>query len=338
MATPPRLVPRLRVPRELETWIHVLLAKRPRDRFACAADALGALRSLGEPYLEAQASAPSSLGALPTATSGTSEITHAATSGMAAVAPRAVPSPEESLREATERMRGHAEPASAETPLDSPLSITGIGLGVHGLRTIPLIGREREQAFLLSRLDRVRDERRPRAVVLRGREGQGKTRLAQWLVEHAIETGHAYPLWSAFGTQTSDAVARAIARALGVEGLSLSELATRLGDHPTEPALDALPESALGHATQPSERFRAIVSLLSVLGARRPVLLILDDAHLAREALGLAEHLLRLRSGAPSILLVLTVREETLDERSSEAAMLEALERGPRVERVTLGP
>ena len=350
LATPPRLVPRLRVPRELETWIHVLLAKRPRDRFACAADALGALRSLGEPYLEAQASAPSSLGALPTATSGTSEITHAATSGMAAVAPRAVPSPEESLREATERMRGHAEPASAETPLDSPLSITGIGLGVHGLRTIPLIGREREQAFLLSRLDRVRDERRPRAVVLRGREGQGKTRLAQWLVEHAIETGHAYPLWSAFGTQTSDAVARAIARALGVEGLSLSELATRLGDHPTEPALDALPESAraevlsvlapsaLGHATQPSERFRAIVSLLSVLGARRPVRLILDDAHLAREALGLAEHLLRLRSGAPSILLVLTVREETLDERSSEAAMLEALERGPRVERVTLGP
>src|SRR5690606_27034225 len=49
LAAPPRLAPRFAVPSDFEAWIGILLAKRPRDRFAFASDALAALRSLGGP-------------------------------------------------------------------------------------------------------------------------------------------------------------------------------------------------------------------------------------------------------------------------------------------------
>ena len=139
-----------------------------------------------------------------------------------------------------------------------------------------------------------------------------------------------------------------IARHLRVEGLPRAEVEERLSHHPTEPALDALDEverarlldllapSGLA-GTRPAERFAAALRLFAALGARRPIVLVFDDAQLAHEPIELAEHVLRLRDVRLPALVVLTVQEEALEEREHEAALLDALAAQPGCARIELG-
>jgi predicted ATPase len=67
------------------------------------------------------------------------------------------------------------------------------------------------------------------------------------------------------------------------------------------------------------------------------VIAVFDDAHLGREAIQFAEHLLRLRGGARLPLVVLlTVQEEAIEKLPEIAALLDALADHPRAERIVL--
>jgi eukaryotic-like serine/threonine-protein kinase len=61
------------------------------------------------------------------------------------------------------------------------LPMVGTGLAVYWLRSIPVVGREREQDALWRALRDVDDERRARVVLLSGPAGCGKSRLARWI-------------------------------------------------------------------------------------------------------------------------------------------------------------
>ncbi len=381
LAAPPRLAPRFTVPIDFEAWLAVLLAKRPRDRFAYAADALRALRALGGAPLGPSSGstelvepgdtwvAPPDTSA-PTAASISSHLgsqdrtetaleaglEHAESAQLAmatAIHTRPIDALEDAVRQRAEQMRRelpYEMPALAhEEP--QPALLTGIGLGVYGLKPIPLTGRERECARLWSMVRDAWATGSPRVVELRGRAGLGKTRLAEWLVERVTETGAATALWTGLGPvpSLSEGLPRMIARHLRVEGLARAEVEERLAHHPAEPALDALDESerarlvdllapAMIAMTRPEERFAVALRLLSALGARRPLVLVFDDAQLAREPIELARHLSRVRGVRLPALIVLTVQEEALEERAEQAAELDALLEDAGGARIELGP
>ena len=75
-------------------------------------------------------------------------------------------------------------------PEASPAAeLPGVGLGLFGVRRIPVFGREEERDLLWAELRRVAVERRPAAVVLNGPAGIGKSRVAEWLCQRAHESG-----------------------------------------------------------------------------------------------------------------------------------------------------
>ena len=66
-----------------------------------------------------------------------------------------------------------------------------MGLGLFGLRAIPLIGREGEQDRLWSALREVHETGAMRALVLQGPTGGGKSHLVRWFTRRAGELGGA---------------------------------------------------------------------------------------------------------------------------------------------------
>lgn len=371
LAAPPRLAPRFTVPSDFEAWVHALLAKRPRDRFSFAADALRSLRSLGGVPL---APSPSTeLAIEPGVTWSSPGDTAAPTS---AVGPSRVGSGDRTetavedagrplelmAAELDDAVRRRADVLRLELPFELPpfahdeeeptlTLLTGIGLGVYGLKPVPLTGREAQCARLWTALREAWESGSPRVVELRGRAGLGKTRLAEWLVERVTETGAATALWTGLGPtpSPSEGIARMIARHLRVEGLTRGDVEERLWHHPTEPALDALDDAERARlvdllvpaalaVTRPEERFAVALRLMSALGARRPLVLIFDDAQRASEPIELAHHLAKLRGARLPALIVLTVQEEALEERPEEAARLDALAEQERCQRMELGP
>ena len=226
-----------------------------------------------------------------------------------------------------------------------------MGLGVYGLRSIPLAGRGRDRRALWEDLHRSAGEARPRAIVLRGRTGLGKTRLCEWLAEQALETGAASVVWSSHGATPgpTDGVTTALVRTLRLDGLSNEEADARIDaaaggalrrDERIQLATLLAPRARgrdLLGSLRPSERFAMLRRLLAAMSRRRPVLLVVDDAHHGAESIALVDHLLR-APGMLRLLAVLTAREEALEERHEEAEALAALGRRAGVRTLEIGP
>ena len=85
----------------------------------------------------------------------------------------------------------------------------GAGLGLYELRDVPLVDREPQREALWGALRRVHQGGAPVALVLRGRSGYGKSRLARWLCESAHGHGVATVVGPiAFALPTSPAPAQ----------------------------------------------------------------------------------------------------------------------------------
>jgi len=208
---PPPLALAWPAPRAFFEWVATLLAKRPAHRFGTAAAARAALLGI-DPGLAVIAPAVRAPGRRASASESTDRPTVAGSVEAAEAVPTApfpLGLPGESIARARRPSlwpRGElaVDWRSAAQPTLSR-NVLGAGLGLYGLRTIPLAGRERERDQLWSRLVEVASRERPHVVLLRGSAGLGKTRLAEWMSETALELGAAVALTATHGAQMGPA-------------------------------------------------------------------------------------------------------------------------------------
>lgn len=207
-------------------------------------------------------------------------------------------------------------------------------------RTIPLVDRRRELALLADAFERVQETSRAHLVTLFGEPGIGKSRVAQEfrasLPEHVTVL---YGRASAFEEDVTFApLAEMVRRQLGVErDAPRDEIRRRLEEvvqgccEPTEVeqvvarlgvALGLGSESRDEHKYRVAEVRAGLVTFLTGLARRGPVVLAFEDLHLAQPALlDLIEQVAREARRVPALLLCVA-RWDLLDTRPGWAGGL----------------
>ncbi len=380
-AVAPPLEPVIPVPEGFETWIHGLLRKRPEDRFQRAADAAFALASLGPPVGDVEAQPGPAVGRVRGQTrevvveggartvGGPKGRQGASTQGLSeggevGESTGMEDAPIDTVLLALQgggRGRSGDEPPIGMVASRAPLpptwrrqrpgrraaALVGAGLGLFGLRSMPMVGREVERDHLWGLLRAVQSERGVRGCVLTGPTGTGKSRLVRWLCERAHEVGAATVLKATCGEGmgVADGVPRMIARSMvsvGLDGEALlrrtERVLRRLGvDDPWQwEALSGLMAGRRERLAGPQARYAQVARYVELLGSDRPVIVWLDDVHLSVDALGLARYLLERLEGCPALLL-LTVQQEEVAEREEVIAGLAAVMGEPGVTSMEVG-
>jgi serine/threonine protein kinase/tetratricopeptide (TPR) repeat protein len=330
---PPAFVPHGPVPKGFEGWLRRMLQKDPGRRFVRAADAAWALLGLSAPA-----------GGSSVFLGGAGEVdeptTHAISFDGLWPPEQREPTDRESASPGAEppmERRSPPLPSTWEHPVSRKpsMKLIGAGLGLYGLRSIPLLGRRAERDALWRELARVHDEGQARLVVLRGVAGTGKTHLAEWIAERAHEVGGAIVMRAYHGPNpgADDGLPRMMARHLRCVGLTRPEILERTEtllrgrkvDDPREwIGLTDLMLPGGSRQTSP-ERFALLERHIQRLNRQRPVIVLLDDLQWGAESLEFARYLMRRRDEEPlALLLLLTVRDEALAERpdGNEAATL----------------
>ncbi len=353
----PPLSPTLGAPAGVEDWLRALLEKDPTRRPRSAADAARALDAL--PGL----AAPLPLGE-PGPAAASLEPTLDVVAGDD-------PTLVETTRPTFEVSAGDAEPETTvpllpmragpmppwrrDTPLVPPAALRDAGLGLFGLRGVPLVGREAERDALWAALRGACDTGLPGVIVLEGAAGTGKTRLGSWLGERAHEVGAARLLHAHHAAQPGpgDGLTPMLARALRTAGLNgdalVERVARALEAPPADPLVAAVAALLAGEVTDDTsisvrlqtaeERGVVVRRALGRLAVERALVVLLDDVVWAPDTLGFVEQAMATQHPAPfPVLFVLTARSEALPERPAAAARLEGLARPPRGRRLELGP
>lgn len=237
--------------------------------------------------------------------------------------------------------------------------LNDVGLGLYGLRSVPLVGREQERDRLWSSLKRVVMEQEGRCVILHGPAGCGKSRLANWLTERSHEVGAVTVLKANHSPipGPADGFGAMLSRHLRCSGLGRAEIFSRVETrmaattHTAREQVQAVTEliSPMGRTHDdklpsirfgnPSERYEAIRQYLAFLCGGRSVVLWLDDIHWSFDALSFVHYVMEDQSQRPlPLLMLLTVREETIAERTGEAALLDDIRQHEHTEQIEIGP
>jgi serine/threonine protein kinase/tetratricopeptide (TPR) repeat protein len=344
------------VPAGFSAWVARLLEPVPRDRFALAADAAHGLRRLGSDLVDDTATLRALVGEVgPREGEGRTISMDAAPEGpktqihlRAALAEWARPAPVLPAERVIPPMP-RLPPDAEEIPRPLPVAL---GLQVFPLRTLPLLGRQAERSALWDDLRSVRQDGRPRLVLLHGPAGTGKSRLAQWMCEQAMEAGAATVLRASAGAGGGDGIARMLSRHLGCAGLTpaaVRERVRRLLEEQsvTDPyewqALSALiapdpspPEGVAVRFANAEERYVLVARHLKRLSRVRPVVLWLDDVQWSPEALRFVQHVLD--RPLVEVLIVATVRDDVLVEQPESAELIERLAAHPLASRLAVDP
>lgn len=360
--TPPALNAKIDVPPGIEGWLHRLLAKRPEDRFRRAADALWALVKLSPPSTQPRSSTPevpaprSAPGAPAHQRSNTVRLPNPRSATVTDLPVRDIDAPTEPTASASELPASalwnrkippfpptwKVVPSAAEP---QTMQFIGAGLGLYGVRTIPLVDREAERDVLWRSMRNVRSSGSARLVALRGPSGVGKTRLAEWICHRAHEVGSATVLKAVHAEAATPSTGLAPMmehhfRCVGMPRPAIRQRLQRLltqggVDDPYEwhafteiltegREVDPDPSGQGVTFTSAAQRFAVLRRELTRLAKERPVIVWLDDAHYSREALAFARYLLRFRTGLP-VLIVLTIQDEAIAERPEAQALLSAV-------------
>lgn len=357
----PELVGGFAIPDGFQAWVERLLDKRPLRRFVRAADAIWALLDLDDP----------DDGSIPARDTLVDPIDAATSGDDATLTTLALFDVDDNQREqwrSSESGRapptcpipgaGDAPPIPAEYERSSdherPPSLLGVGLGLYGLRPVPLVGRHRERRSIWNGLRDVAMRARPALTVLRGGTGQGKSRIAEWIAERAHELGSATVMHAQHAAIASagHGLGAMLARHFQCMGVGrdavLRHLRDQLGDEPpfdqlavalTEiihPRTREEPEGDGLRFSNMDERYAAIGQLFDQLSFTRPIILFLDDVQWGADALGLTEHLLERHD--MRVLIVATYRTDVADERPLEAARIASLLERPQATAIDIPP
>ena len=212
-----------------------------------------------------------------------------------------------------------------------PAGLVGAGLGLLGLRGVDPVGRETIQDEMWAGLVAVSSGAGPRVLLLRGAAGEGRTTLARWLYRRVEETGSGSALaWTAGPRAASPGAAGLLSRLLRRRALAGDPAAEEEGllGLGVFDAADRSALVALSAGERPRDLLPALVSLVEAMSRERPVVLVIDDAPFADEALDLVR---RLR-GRPDLrlLVLLTARDGELGPQLDRA--------GPIDQELVLGP
>jgi tetratricopeptide (TPR) repeat protein len=326
---PPLFVPRFPVPDGLEGLLRALLHKDPHTRFGTCADTLAALDAL--PALDDDTEAEDQ---------GDQEEESLVTDG-----DQPAPAP-----------LGAGEPAASEVapttwaplpvdwrrtePTRVPMRLRGAGLSLFALREVPMFGRDKHRELLWKGLRAVHEQGRPRAVLVRGASGVGKTQLVEWLAHRAHEIGGVESLLI-----RADEVRLAVSQHLGVDRADPSDRADILVDRCRRALDGAGLAEVLDRALDPAtgvdaETFRgAVIRLLEHQSEHRPGLLVIDDAHEADEALELAREITEPTQERRAVLVVLVARDdEGLAQRPDVEDRIARVLTAGRAKGIKLGP
>jgi hypothetical protein len=317
------------VPEGLDAWVGKLLAKSPRQRFQHAADAAWALAQLPSVRAEDLFGPDEAVFAggdyEPTAFRGALQASKRRDTAARAAA-TAPPVP----------------PGWDRPRVTAPAALTGAGLGLYGLRSFPVVGRKTERDKLWKALTRVHETRRCELVLVEGPAGIGKSRMVEWMAQRAAEVGAATVLRAVGDTSGSAGLGRMVERVVHAAGLDPDEVVARVQDalgETDDPSDDAraiaemiAPTARVRHVETAAERYALLTRFVARYAQDRPVILWLEDAHVAADAIGFARHVLGV--GSVPVLLVLTART---DAGRDEARLAEVM-RHARAQRITLGP
>ncbi len=348
------------LPVTFDGWLHRLLEKDPHCRFACAADAAFALTRLPDPPGSATPLAIPRKRAAANLTVPLSLVGHGRSlptqawlaEGYGAAGFDEDIADDDALAAPPPVKLAPTRPPPLpptwrhpEAPPPSP-RLVGAGLGLWGLRTVALVGREQGRDQIWDALRDVALTSRARAVLLRGAPGVGKSRLAQWATERAAELGAARILAATHSPGAgSRGLGRMLARHTGCEGLSNEDTQNRLErilrrqgvaeSWEWRALADWMSPSPEMHTSSPEERYAMLSRHLGRLD--RPAIVLLDDLQWGRDALDFARWVLDAQDQTPSpVLLLLSARDEGLDAETAEA--LGGLSRDPKCRTLSLGP
>lgn len=355
MAELPVYVPIVEVPEGFEEWVRRLLDKDLSQRYRRAADAAWALMNLGD--VRSQRASP-------------------VTPNLRAVIADAGPTLQGltgSLSKPDEPMELKPDPRREKIGLAPPMPadwrrgdeadqrmLAGAGLGLFGLRPVPIVGRDAERTQLWDALRRVHRTGKPQGAMISGAPGSGKSRLVEWLTERSGEVGGAID-FRATHTEShggSEGLVPMMARFTRTQGLPFESVLMRVralytdldmrgedvlfdGVALTERILGHNPENAQGPRFQSRrEWFSALLRLFGGLTRERPVLLWLDDVHWSEESLEFARYVL---SGEDEdsypVFVVMTCPELSDTPGAGDAlSSLRELASLPNVEQLQLEP
>ncbi|TNE84722.1 MAG: hypothetical protein EP330_28295 [Deltaproteobacteria bacterium] len=263
-------------------WLRRLAEPMAEQRFAHAADALAAMPALASGVADVRV-APMD--------DATDTVDLSATLDTRAVLGGASALPASDL----------AELAKAEAPREWRGEVEdrrvprGMGLGLFGLRHLPMVGRETERDALWSMLGAVRGDARAAVCALVGPMGVGKRRLARWLVEAAGEAG-------ADGIVLRPGHPEDL---VGWQGRG-ERFAVRFG---AEAA--GLADTLVDPGARAVERVKSARAVVSARGSQRPVVLWAQGHAQGGMARALVEELARTPGSRP-VLVVVTLDEQEL--------------------------
>ncbi|MBR0883000.1 class 3 adenylate cyclase [Bradyrhizobium japonicum] len=195
----------------------------------------------------------------------------------------------------------------------------------------PLVGRDDETSLLLSRWEQAKAGE-GRVVLLSGEAGVGKSRMTQVLLERSAQEPHArlryfcsphhqdsalHPLIAqlnhAAGIRRTDTDGERLAKLEDVIAEAtdrIAETAPLLADLLGIPIGDRYPPLDLTPGARKAKTLEAPLTLVEGLAARRPVLMIFEDAHWSDPTTRALLDILVDRLAALRVLLVVTFRPE----------------------------
>jgi DNA-binding SARP family transcriptional activator len=197
-----------------------------------------------------------------------------------------------------------------------------------------MVGRDAELASVAGLLDLVSDGRGA-SLIVEGPAGIGKTRLLHELLQRARARGHRVAYGSARAKEGQFPYAPltdALRMLLRDDPTGAEQLPAELGTAMREIAVGP-PAGSADRLASRSALFAAVLRFLSVRARRTPLVLVLDDLHVADEGTLRALEYLGRRVGSLPIMLVASLRTEEPEAAPAPQAFVDTV-----TTRITLGP